>query len=121
MQARALLKIIIYVKGYKIMKPKKLDAMTEVLRELDDLRAQLEKLGTRKKELEQEIRDRLGPAEEGTVNGVTVVTYGRSERAEFDQSAFKRELPDLAKRYITYKPIRTFLLKTKAFGEAGLR
>lgn len=101
-------------------KIKKLDSMTDVLVELEQLRAQADKIKRRKEELEQAVRDALGASEEGTVKGVTVVTYARAERADFDQSAFKKAHPIIAKRFITYRPVRTLLLKTKAFGEAGL-
>lgn len=101
-------------------KPKKLDDMTDVLTELEALRAQASKINTRKGELEQLLRGALGAKEEGTVNGVVVVTYANAERAEFDQSAFKAKHPIIAKRFITFKRVRTLLLKTKAFGEAGL-
>lgn len=101
--------------------PKKLDSMKDVLIEIDELTAQMTKLSTRKKELEQTLRDALGAAEEGTVRGVTVVTYRSEERMAFDQTAFKQAHPRIAKRFVTFTTIRRFLVKEKAFGEAKLR
>jgi predicted phage-related endonuclease len=101
--------------------PKKLDGFKDELIELDEIRAQLTKLDTRKKELEQILRDALGPAEEGTVRGVTVVTYANEERMSFDQTAFKQKHPRIAARFVSFKTIRRFLVKDKAFGEAKLR
>ena|SRR5688572_3270044 len=101
--------------------PKKLDGLKDELIELDEIRAQMTKLDTRKKELEQSLRDALGAAEEGTVRGVTVVTYAAEERMSFDQTAFKQKHPRIAARFVTFKTIRRLLVKDKAFGEAKLR
>ena len=101
--------------------PKKLDGFKDELIELDEIKAQQTKLDARRKEIEQALRDALGEAEEGTVRGVTVVTYAREERMSFDQSAFKKKHPRIAARFVTFTTIRRFLVKDKAFGEAKLR
>lgn len=102
-------------------KPKKLDKMAAEFVELDEIEAQMTKLKTRAEEIKQSVRDALGSSEEGTIKGVTVVTYVTAQRSEFDQSAFKAAHPIIAKRFIKIRPVRTMLLKTKAWGEAGLR
>ena len=102
-------------------RPKKLDGLAGDLAELENVTAQIAKLNTRKKEIEQAVRDALGAAESGTVKGVEVVTYARAERASFDESAFKKAHPVIARRFIGYKEVRTLLVKWKSFGEAGLR
>lgn len=102
-------------------RPKILNKMAPDFIELDEIAAQMTKLKTRKEELEQGIRDALGAAEEGTIKGVTVVTYANAERMDFDQSAFKKAHPLIAKRFVRIKTVRTLLIKSKAFGEAGLR
>lgn len=102
-------------------RPKKLDKMAAEFIELDEIDAQITKLKTRQEELKQSIRDELGASEEGTIKGVTVVTYVTAQRSEFDQSAFKAAHPVIARRFIKIRPVRTLLLKSKAWGEAGLR
>ena len=102
-------------------RPKKLDSMADVFAEFDEVKAQLDKLKTRKDELESRIREAMGRAEEGTINGVTVVTYKEGTTSEFDQGSFKEKHPVIAKRFMIFKTRRTLLVKVRAFTEAGLR
>ncbi len=99
-------------------RPKKLDGMADVFVEFEEVKAQLEKLTNRKGELEAEIRGAMGRAEEGTINGVTVVTYKEGTTSSFDQSSFKEKHPIIAKRFMVFSTRRTLLVKVRKLSEA---
>lgn len=99
-------------------RPKKLDQMADVFAEFEEVKAELEKLTSRKGDLEAEIRAAMGRAEEGTINGVVVVTYKEGTTSSFDQSAFKEKHPVIAKRFMVFSTRRTLLVKVRKLAEA---
>lgn len=64
------------------------------------------------KELESAARAQveaaMGEADEGQIDGETVVTWSRSKRRSLDQKALKEDHPELVEEYKTTTEVRTF-------------
>lgn len=58
-----------------------------------------------------QIREALGDAEEGTVDGRVAVTWKGHTQTGFDVKAHRAECPDCARRFETKTPVRTLLAK----------
>lgn len=93
--------------------------MTDVA--LDDLRdqlnayslavAEIEKWTNIRNAAQQAIKDALGDAEVGTVDGVKAVTWSYSERTTLDTKKLQQDLPaDVLAPYLRTTGIRTFKL-----------
>ena len=63
--------------------------------------------------IDAELKEQLGDAETGLVDGEVAVTWNVSSRTTFDSKKFKAENPTIYNAYTITKPVRTFLVKDK--------
>lgn len=91
-----------------------LDDMKYVLLSLIELKAQAKEIESRIKMTEDQIKESMGKAEVGTIDGQVVVTWKESVSKSFDPAKAKQALGDKAGEFTTEKVSRRFLLKEKA-------
>jgi putative phage-type endonuclease len=87
-----------------------LTPMRELVRDLHEIRAAQRFLKQRAQQRENELRAALGNAEEGQIDGETVVTWRPHTRRDLDRKALREEQPVLADKYTVTKPVRPLRL-----------
>jgi putative phage-type endonuclease len=87
-----------------------LGAQREQLRELHEIKAAQRVLKLRGAQVENELRAALGNADEGQVDGQTVITWRPHTRRELDRKALREEQPQLADKYTVTRPVRPLRL-----------
>jgi predicted phage-related endonuclease len=60
------------------------------------------------RQIEAEIKAKMGEATTGTIGRETVVEWTRSTRDRVDTKNFRLEQPDIARKYIVTSTVRTF-------------
>jgi len=62
----------------------------------------------RLRQIEAEIKAKMGAAITGTINGRPVVEWSRTLRESVDVKTLRLENPEVARKYIKITPVRTF-------------
>lgn len=75
---------------------------------LQQIKAKQAELAELRAQLEQTVKDRMGEATHGTIDGITVVTWRRVKRTALDQRALKREQPEIHASYQSTTEVRRF-------------
>jgi putative phage-type endonuclease len=87
-----------------------LGPVRELVRDLHEIRAAQRVMKRQGQQLENELRAALGSAEEGEIDGETVVTWRPHTRRDLDRKALREEQPVLADKYTVTKPVRPLRL-----------
>lgn len=88
--------------------PVDLTDLTGHIQTLQDIKAKQAELTELREQLEQTIKDRLGDAEIGTVDGITVVTWKHTKRTALSQRLLKKLHPKVAAECMETNEIRRF-------------
>lgn len=81
-----------------------LDGYVDLLADLTECQRMLDFWGKREKNIKEKLKDLMGNASVGTVNGEPALTYSPINR--FQGAAFAKQYPDLARLYTREIPVR---------------
>lgn len=80
----------------------------DVYHDLLNVRDEIKEMEKHAELLEQQIKEVMADAQDGTVDGVRVVSWKTSTRNTMDTTRLRKEMPEIAEQYNKETPVRVF-------------